>query len=300
MKIGIPQSLTTYIFGHIWKKFFSNLGLTVVSSRTTNRSSLEAGIKLMPGEACLPLKCYAGHVLELIARGVDYVFIPRIVCLQKKPSIKLACPKFIGLPDMFRALCPDCTILTCVYDLRVEQESQSLLRMAQTLGFTKKQAIEAYRGIFRDVSAAREDLREDTRPLIAVVGHEYLIKDPYLNFDIAEKLRTLGCNVWCCTDLTDEELENEIGSLRPVSWFYEQKILGAVSRFLKEPKVAGIIFLVSFGCGSGSIAGEILDYEIRPGFTTPILRIIIDEHTGETGLMTRLESFIDMISEKRR
>ena len=48
-------------------------------------------------DACIPIKLYHGHMLDLKDR-VDYLFIPRMVALMAGQL----CPKFLGLPDMVR------------------------------------------------------------------------------------------------------------------------------------------------------------------------------------------------------
>ena len=95
--IGIPQALASYYFYPLWKTFFTELGFDVITSGPTDRKKLNQGIQLAPSEACLPLKCYLGHVAAL-AETVEAIFVPRLVCLQKHPRVKLGCPKFIGLP----------------------------------------------------------------------------------------------------------------------------------------------------------------------------------------------------------
>ena len=32
----------------------------------------------------------------------------------------------------------------------------------------------------------------------------------------------------------------------------------------------------------------------------PILSLVLDEHTGEAGLQTRLEAFVDLLDQKRK
>jgi len=48
-------------------------------------------------DACVPVKVYFGHVMAL-SDQVDYLFIPGIVCLNKKTVLS----QVLGLSDMIR------------------------------------------------------------------------------------------------------------------------------------------------------------------------------------------------------
>lgn len=97
-KIGIPRSLFYYKFISLWETFFTELGIKVIVSDPTNKRILDDGVKTCVSEACLPIKLFHGHVMNLIGR-VDYIFIPRFTSISKREYI---CPEFGGLPDMVR------------------------------------------------------------------------------------------------------------------------------------------------------------------------------------------------------
>jgi predicted nucleotide-binding protein (sugar kinase/HSP70/actin superfamily) len=50
------------------------------------------------------MKIYAGHVVELLDRQADYIYIPRFVSISTDDTF---CPKFLGLPDMLRQTIPE-------------------------------------------------------------------------------------------------------------------------------------------------------------------------------------------------
>lgn len=88
LRIGIPSALFYYVYYPIWKTYFEELGLQVVTSGKTTRQLLDNGVREALADACVPVKVYFGHAMALIDR-VDYLFIPRIVCLNKKLSTAL-------------------------------------------------------------------------------------------------------------------------------------------------------------------------------------------------------------------
>jgi predicted nucleotide-binding protein (sugar kinase/HSP70/actin superfamily) len=65
----------------------------------------------------------------------------------------------------------------------------------------------------------------------------------------------------------------------------------------KKPEIDGIIYVACFACGPDSFIGEIIERKIE---NKPYMLLVIDEHTGEGGLNTRLEAFCDMLRRKRR
>ncbi|NLA26281.1 MAG: 2-hydroxyglutaryl-CoA dehydratase, partial [Firmicutes bacterium] len=98
MIVGIPQTLSFYSYYPLWKTFLEDLGAEVLLSRPTNREILEWGIRDTVTDACIPIKIFQGHVIDLKDR-VDYLFIPRMVSVDGRATF---CPKFLGLPDMVR------------------------------------------------------------------------------------------------------------------------------------------------------------------------------------------------------
>ena len=58
----------------------------------------------------------------------------------------------------------------------------------------------------------------------------------------------------------------------------------------------GIIFLSTFPCGLDSITNDLI---MRKLPNTKKINIIIDEQSGNAGLQTRLESFVDILNESK-
>ena len=60
----------------------------------------------------------------------------------------------------------------------------------------------------------------------------------------------------------------------------------------------GIIQILPFGCMPEIVAESILPAISRErGF--PVMTLTVDELTGEAGYMTRLEAFVDLLSQKK-
>lgn len=97
--LGLPRALFHFLHPGLWETFFSSLGIPVVQSSPTVRTTLERADLISETEHCLPVKILDAHLDEL-ASQVDRVFIPRILS-QRRGFI--SCPKLAALPDAVRA-----------------------------------------------------------------------------------------------------------------------------------------------------------------------------------------------------
>ena len=95
MKIGIPRALLFQYYYPLWRSLFENLGFEVVLSDKSSKTLVQKGIAVTVPEICLPIKIFDGHVINLMEKGVDYIFCPRFVHIEKGYWF---CPKYIGLP----------------------------------------------------------------------------------------------------------------------------------------------------------------------------------------------------------
>ena len=61
----------------------------------------------------------------------------------------------------------------------------------------------------------------------------------------------------------------------------------------------GVIHLSPFTCMPEIIAKSILP-QVSKDLNIPVLSITVDEHTGEAGVITRLEAFIDLLKRNHQ
>jgi predicted nucleotide-binding protein (sugar kinase/HSP70/actin superfamily) len=64
--------------------------------------------------------------------------------------------------------------------------------------------------------------------------------------------------------------------------------------------IDGVIYIMAFGCGIDSFICDLVERKIRRSSRLPFTILTIDEHTGEAGIDTRLEAFIDMIRWRKK
>lgn len=304
MRIGVPRALSFYRFYPAWTAFFDRLGVERVVSPPTNRATVEAGVRYAVAETCLPMKLFYGHVRALIGQ-VDQLLVPSI---RRLAPGSINCARQIGLPDLLWATMPDLPPLIAP-DVDLGQEARALLSLMLEMGtpFSRnplalRDAVTAAWDVYR---ATRQAMQEDRltpadfdRPgkapslpwppdgiPVAVVGHPYNLYDPFINHQLLARLARLGVN-----PLTPERLGPQPGE---DYWAFEHELVGAARQAL-ERGVKGVIAVVAFGCGPDAVlADELRRMSRETG--VPFMTLVLDEHSGEAGLITRLEAFVDML-----
>lgn len=315
--IGIPAGLFYYYYYPLWKTFFEDLGAAVVTSRPTSRLTVAQGIETAVEETCFPIKVYFGHVRELCDKNLDYIFLPRLISLEYRSYI---CPKFMGVPDMVRAVIADFPeIIDLTIDLSkndhalkkdVERIGKMFVKKKTAIfeayqhglqelhfckmiagqGYTMKEAIDLWEG--REIS-----LQDNCDLNIGVLGHGYSLYDPVISMHLIERLRDLGCRVSLLEILDGGEVEKHAATLpKRVFWTLGRKMLGAALKLDQDHTIDGLIYLACFGCGPDSLVGEMISRKVQ---YKPFMMLTVDEHTGEAGLLTRLEAFCDMLRRRR-
>ena len=136
---------------------------------------------------------------------------------------------------------------------------------------------------------------------ITLIGHPYNLYDTYITHNLMAKLRGLGVKVVTSEMATPEELRQGILDLtgQPY-WTYEDEVVvGVAGHYLHDERVDGFIAVGSFGCSPDSTLLDVVQRAAREA-GRPFMSLIIDEHTGEAGLVTRLEAFVDMLARRKR
>ena len=134
---------------------------------------------------------------------------------------------------------------------------------------------------------------------IALIGYVYNVFDQYINMDIINKLKEMGVRVHTFSMVAEEIIEEELSRLRkPMFWEFTNKLYGAAEHYFKNNQIDGVIHLTAFGCGPDSILGQILEVDAKE-YKKPFMTLRIDEQTGESHILTRIEAFIDLMRLKK-
>ena len=300
IKIGIPRALLYFRYIDLWKTFFEELGYEIFISPQTNKSILQDGVNNSIDESCLSAKIYMGHVHYLIDK-VDYILAPRIVSYGKN---EVVCTKFNAMYDIVHNTYRGIKLLDYNVDvLENKSEFIAYLRMGKVLGSNYISSLRAYlKGKKIQELAEAEKGKEQDKLLstdklkLLIVSHAYNIYDGLIGKPIIKYLESLEV-IPIYADRASKALTSQKSELisNTLYWTYNKELLGAIEYY--KDRVDGIIFITTFPCGPDSLVNELCIRKIK---TIPITNIVLDELQGETGLQTRIESFVDILSEKKK
>lgn len=311
-RVGIPRGLYFYRFYPMWKVFFEQLGCKVIVSSETSKSIMDEGLRSCIDEACLAVKIYFGHVIDLKDK-VDYLFIPRLTSISKKEYV---CPKIGGLPDMIR-----CCIkgLPPIIDTEVNMRKSAEICLSSAIQagayFTEDISliVKAYGKAVKRLREYEIELKSGNLPIvetnkaksnntsekplnIAVIGHCYNLYDCYASMNLLEKIKFQGADI-TTIEMLDKALLKEKAAIIPkkMFWDFGSNAVGSVLYLLEKDEVDGILYVMTFGCGVDSFVCDYVERLVRRIKGLPFAVIVLDEHSGEAGLQTRVEAFTDMI-----
>jgi predicted nucleotide-binding protein (sugar kinase/HSP70/actin superfamily) len=157
----------------------------------------------------------------------------------------------------------------------------------------------------------------DTGPAVKVgiVGELFMVEEPNANFEVERKLGEMGAyverGIWLSEWLNERfhfepwkgaktrkaqrlargYLDHSAGGESLIS-------VGGAVDFARRG-FHGVVHVMPFTCMPEIVAQGILTRVSRE-LSFPILTLIIDEHTGEAGVNTRLEAFVDLLRARMR
>ena len=297
MTIGIPKSLLYYKYKDLWQTFFTKLGCNVVYSPETTEDILESGKSFIVDESCLSMKVYMGHFNYLIGK-CDYILVPHLENLSKNEEL---CTNFYALYDLARNIFDTKIIHYTVNVKKKNFEKEAFIKMGLELGFNKKEVLSAYKSAkeiekikhSKSIIENKTILKDKNSIKILLVGHHYNIYDKLIGKPIIKLLESMDIKIVYAhfNDVKDNTYKKISKGLY---WTFNKELVNGVIEY--KDKVDGIILLTVFPCGPDSLVNEV----ILRNLNIPMIQLIIDELNSETGFETRLESFVDILTSKRR
>lgn len=295
MTVGIPKALYYYYFKDFWLEYFKELGIEVVISSDTNKDIIDKGNFYASDEMCLSLKIFLGHIASLQDK-CDYLLVPNIRNFGIKDQM---CSNYIALYNLIQNLFSFQILDYNIDYVHHKTEKKGLLIIGKKLGFSKKQCEQAYEKAHMQYRQIKQkEILENARKLnisktkILLVGHPYNMYDPYIGGSIVSYLQKQNCEVIYCDQFDSQSLNLMSKYLsRELYWKYSKENIGSI--VLCKEKVDGIIFLTTFPCGLDSLVNELVMRKID----LPYLNLVLDDLDAVAGIETRLESFIDILTQ---
>ena len=321
--IGIPRALSYYNNYPFYYGFFKSLGYDIVLSDKTTSMTINTGAKFLVSDTCLPIKVYLGHLINLLERGVDTIFVPSLISTAYKIN---NCSKIRGLPEIVRNVvdkpfmmieptldktegitlkdfCNDIASQLNVFDKEIIKSAidsgwkyYNLFIQNGLRGLSFKDALN--NALLGKLVETTENKKHNLS--VVIMAHGYNLYDERISLNLLNKLDKMGVKVYTSLNITKQTSINAIKELGEIQyWANELDLTGTAAYYMLNKKVDGIIALSAFGCGPDSLMVNEIEYHANL-MKMPLIHLNIDEHTGEAGFVTRLEAFIDMLERKKR
>ncbi len=304
--VGIPLCFSTYTLWPLYSWFFNELGVATVTSDKIS----EEGMAKVESAYCFPAEIAHGAVKNILDKHVDYIFLPHIKEMESYQDDARAtfCPITQGLPYYIKKAfdeIPKEKILSPVISFKLSDKitEDSFVKVAVTLGFSKKEGKKAFRLALEKQKEyfekarnlgmqALEFARMLQKPVIALLGRPYNAFTKDANMGIPKKFTSIGYTV-IPFDILPFEDETIFSNMY---WFYGQQDMKASVMLAKEDNIY-VTFISNFSCAPDSFMLHYLKWIMG---SKPFLILELDSHTADAGIDTRIEAFLDIIEGYRQ
>lgn len=170
--------------------------------------------------------------------------------------------------------------------------------------------------IVAEALAELKELQVGLRPKpvrIAMLGEIYMVLEPRVNFQIERMLGTMGVEVYRTIYFTDWVRDQLVYSVIKPDWRKKLSLLArpylhsfvgghgleTIAHTVESGinRLDGVVQLAPFTCMPEIVAMQVLPTVSRE-VSIPVLSLIIDEHSAEAGIKTRLEAFVDLLAHR--
>ncbi len=304
--VGIPAALYVAEELELWKRFFSELGIRVVTSEDC-RGLVASGKERAGAEFCAPVAALHGHVHYLLEKA-DYVFLP--FYFETKSELPGARRHYCYYSQFAPAVVL-CTENPSVRSRIIRPEVHGLwgnIQIKLSL-YRELSKIQGFTAGFMAVSSAFDRAldkyalyRKNLKTLFArsfpsgsdvevlLLGRPYAVLSPEMNGSIPDIFARLGVRTWYMDMIEVGDFDEIRPLLEALHWNYAAKVLEA-AHFASRTERLYPVLLTSFKCTPDSY---VIEY-FRDMFDEcgkPYLILQLDEHDSSVGYETRIEAGI--------
>ncbi len=307
-RLGIPRVLAFYDMFPYWRTLFELLDIDVVLSDMTNPTIASYAKEHAIAECCYPAKLAYGHVIDLLNKKVDIVFLPSVVNrenIAKGQEENKYCPYVPAMAYLVPAAIDiearGVKLIKLPLHLQWEQiKKKELAYLAKELGLSHRRVLKAetealavqtdfYRALRSRGQEILANLPSD-QPVAVIVGRPYNTCDLGVSQDLPYKLRKMGVFPIPMSFLPFDSVDLS-KQYNFMYWRSGQDILAAAMIIRDNPRLQAI-FVTNFGCGPDSF---IINFFHRLMNGKPFLELELDDHTADAGIITRCEAFFESL-----
>ncbi len=319
IKIGIPRVLNMYENFPFWYSLFTRCGLQVEVSDTSSFNLYKKGIgNIMSDNVCFPAKLSHGHIINLMHRKVDRIFLPLVIYEKlefKKSSNSYNCPIVTGYPEVLKNTSHLAGNEPIPFDTpAINFNDNNLLKKACWEYLNQFQVDKTvFNAAFVNAQKAQEDFKLQLKQhnynilndairsdhlVVMIASHPYHM-DYLVHQQVSQLLSDLGVSVINEDIIYSEEQEGFESFLSISQWGYPNRILQAAWWASRQKFPLGLIQLNSFGCGPDSfIMDEINDLAKKANLSFALIRI--DEISSPGSIKLRLRSLVESLKLKQQ
>jgi len=309
--IGLPRALMNFYQNFpFWNAFFSKLGFDVVISDETDRRIVTESLETMVSETCLPVELVHGHILNLLKKNVDYIFLPFIVNTKgsdDNPTNNCNCPWIQSTPYLVKAAFPQAeirkkflmpTLHFRYFDRVLRKELQDyMLNLFNISKSISNEAIdagnEAQKLFEESVKLRGQEVLNTLDPNeknLVLLGRPYNTGDPSLNLRLVKKLLNMDI-LPIPLDFLPLDEQTVFDDYPGMYWPNGQKIIAGAKYIAKRDNLFAV-YISNFRCGPDSFLLHFVKNELKE---KPFLHLELDEHSADAGIITRCEAFLDSL-----
>ncbi|BBB89449.1 MAG TPA: acyl-CoA dehydratase activase [Methylomusa anaerophila] len=319
--IGIPRTQVFYEYFPFFKTFFETLGFAVKVTPESNRDAIKRGIDSVRTTTCYPAKLAHGHVSWMVDQarrgGIDALFIPSLretqSCSPSHHPMANHCDFIVFIAEMTNEALhierQGIPVLKPELHFRLGPEAvkRELYNMMLTMGmgcYSEQSVDAACNAAFEQYYKFRRTMLEQGRAALSriaptdkaviLIGKLHNTCDKVLTLNLPKIWRGLG--VHCLPmDFFDFYSSEDVHA----AWYNTTLAMGqrmlALSDIVRDIPNVYPVYVTNFSCVNDSMMSHFIKSELGG---KPALYLEIDEHSGEAGIITRCEAFLDAISGK--
>ena len=314
--VGINKSFLMNGFYPFFAAFFDDLGYRVTLPDIPSKE----GIDQRNAAFCYPAELAHGFFYTLIHQNPppNFIFLPhlRSIPVKKGDPMAQTCPFVQGEPFYLKASFKDSllklkkdhgvSVLTPLLDLAqgLSRAKAPMLETAMQMGVSRKIAEAAFEQALHHQNAYTEKKKaigrrillelaaEPDRIAVVIFGRSYnaMVKEAHMG--IPHKFASRGVLVIPFDFLPFEDEPSK----RHMYWGTGQMLLKAARLVAKHPQLYAT-YITNFSCGPDSF---LIGYFRTIMGRKPSLTLELDSHTADAGIETRIEAFLDIVSEYRQ
>ncbi|MGI6229866.1 MAG: acyl-CoA dehydratase activase-related protein [Tractidigestivibacter sp.] len=287
--VGIPRALNMYENYPFWHAFFTKLGFSVILSDQTSAKTYEAGIESMPSEsACYPAKLSHGHIMNLLEKDPDFIWMPCIRWERKEDDTATNhynCPIVMSYPQALGLNVDELSDPIVEYlspFVPYDDKRELKRRLYELISVQREEDAKKGKGRFKGEHITRTEIDEAVNYAwqadldykdamhragddalrwieehnghgIVLAGRPYH-NDPEINHAIPELVHSFGFAV-----LTEDSVAHKMSPERPIrvvdQWMFHSRLYRA-ARFVASRNDLDLIQLFSFGCGLDALTTD--------------------------------------------